>query len=99
MSVIEKLDLLKNSYADEAELDRVLARLLEVVLNQHRLRLARYERELRSFEARFGMASTAFAARFEAGELGDDLDYFEWAGLIALREDLLDKIERLEAVQ
>lgn len=99
MSVIEKLDLLKNSYADEAELDRVLARLLEVVLNQHRLRLARYERELRGFEARFGMDSAAFAARFEAGDLGDDLDYFEWAGLIALREDLLDKIERLEAVQ
>jgi hypothetical protein len=99
MSVIEKLDLLKNSYADEAELDRVLARLLEVVLNQHRLRLARYERELRSFEARFGMTSAAFAARFEAGELGDDLDDFEWAGLITLRENLLDKIERLEAVQ
>ncbi len=76
MSVIEKLDLLKDSYADEAELDRVLARLLEVVLNQHRLRLARYEQELRGFEARFGMASTAFAARFGAGELGDDLDYF-----------------------
>ncbi len=97
MSVPDKLELLKESYADEEELNRVLERLLDVVLNQHRLRLARYERELHDFEERFGMDSATFAARFEAGELGDRTDYFEWAGLYALKQDLIDKIHRLEA--
>jgi len=99
MSVLEKLDLLKESYTDEDELDRVLEKLLNVVLNQHRLRLERYERDLRDFEQSFGMDSADFFARFEAGELGDATDFFEWAGLYELRRDLLDKIERLESTR
>jgi len=99
MSVLEKLDLLKESYTDDDELDRVLEKLLNVVLNQHRLRLERYERDLRDFERSFSMDSADFFARFEAGELGDDTDFFEWAGLYELRRDLLDKIGRLESAQ
>jgi hypothetical protein len=94
MSVLEKLDLLRESYTDEEELDRVLEKLLNVVLNQHRLRLERYERDLRDFEKSFGMDSADFYARFEAGELGDDTDFFEWSGLCELRRDLLDVIAR-----
>jgi hypothetical protein len=43
------------------------------------------------------MDSAIFYQQFEAGELGDAMDFCEWAGLYELRQDLLDKIERLEA--
>jgi hypothetical protein len=33
---------------------------------------------------------------FEAGELGDAMDFFEWAGLYELCEGILKKIQRLE---
>jgi len=99
MSVLEKLDLLKESYTDEDELDRVLEKLLNVVLNQHRLRLERYQRDLGDFEQSFDMESADFFTRFEAGQLGDATDFFEWASLYELRRDLLDKIERLESTQ
>jgi len=45
---------------------------------------------------RYELASPAFYRRFEAGELGDAADFFEWAGLYELREDLARKIERME---
>jgi hypothetical protein len=44
------------------------------------------------------MDSATCYARFEAGELGDGLDFFAWAGLYELRQDLLEKIQRLETV-
>ena len=97
MDGIYKLELLKDTYPDRVELDRVLGKLLEVALSQHRLRLERYEQDLCEFENRYGMESPTFYRRFEAGELGDAMDFFEWAGLYELRLDLLDRIRRLES--
>lgn len=97
MDAFGKLEVLKDVYPDEAELDRVIGKVLEIALSQHRLRLERYERDLREFERRYGMESETFYRRFEAGKLGDAMDFFEWAGLYELRQDLLEKIRRLES--
>ena len=95
---LDKLEVLKDAYPDEAELDHVLGKLLDVTLSRYRLRLERYERDLREFEQRYGMESSSFYQRFEAGELGDAMDFFEWAGLYELQQDILEKIRRLESV-
>ena len=68
------------------------------VLGQHRRRLARYERDLGEFEKQYGMDWVTFYQRFEAGALGAGRDFFAWAGLYELRQDLLEKIRRVEAV-
>ena len=98
MDTSYKLEVLKDTCSDEAELDLILGKLLDVSLSQHRLRLERYERDLREFERRYGMESATFYRRFEAGELGDAMDFFEWAGLYELREDILKKTQRLAMV-
>ncbi len=36
-------------------------------------------RELTQYELRHGMTSSVFFARFEAGELGDEIDLIRWA--------------------
>jgi hypothetical protein len=69
-----------------------------MTLSQQRQRLERYERDLREFENRYGLDSATFYRRFEAGELGDAMDFFEWASLYELRQDLLEKIRHLELV-
>ena len=96
MDARHKLEMLKDTYSDEAELSLILDKLLDVTLGQHRLRLEQYERDLREFEERHGMDSATFYRRFEAGEMGDAMDFFEWAGLYELRRDLVEKIQRLE---
>ena len=96
MDVAHKLEVLKDTYSDEAELGLILGKLLDVTLSQHRLRLERYERDLRELEERYSMESATFYRRFEAGELGDTMDFFEWAGLYELRQDIIGKIQRLE---
>ena len=96
MNALQKLDVLKDVYEDEAALDLVLVKLLEATLGEYRLRLRRYEQNLKEFESRYEMASKAFYERFEAGTLGDAMDFFEWAGLYELWQGLLGKIRRLE---
>lgn len=96
MNTLQKLELLKDTYSDRAELDQILGKLLDVALSQHRLRLEKYDRDLREFEQRYNMKSKDFYQRFEAGELGDDADFFEWSSLYELRQDILEKVHRLE---
>ncbi len=96
MDALYKLQVLQDTYSDKAELGLILGKLLDISLSRHQLRLERYERDLREFERRYGMESGAFYCRFESGELGDAMDFFEWAGLYELREDIMKKIQRLE---
>jgi hypothetical protein len=99
MTISEKLQVLKETYLDGKEFVLVLDKLLDSALSEYRLRLARYNRELQEFEHRFGIDSATLYKQFEAGEVGDTMDYFEWASLYELREDLLQKIHKLERAQ
>ena len=96
MDTVHKLQVLQDTYTDEAALNQILEKLLQVTLNQHRSRLQRYTRELGVFEKQFGIKSDQFYRRFEAGEMGDAMDYFEWAGLYELYQDIAEKVQRLE---
>jgi hypothetical protein len=40
--------------------------------------IAEMEQQLRAYEAQYGMSSDEFYRRFQAGELGDSADFFEW---------------------
>lgn len=39
------------------------------------------EKQLQTFEARYGMSSKDFYVKFNRGELGDQRDYLKWASL------------------
>jgi len=99
VTTLEKLTTLQETYADNGTLGRVVDKLVETALNQHRQRLQRYQADLQAFEQRFGFDSVTFYQRFQAGQLGDEMDLFEWASLYELELDLLAKIRKLELVQ
>ena len=97
MDTLHKLTLLRETYSDPSEFDQLLGKLLSIALTQHQQRVERYNKDLSKFEAIYQRDSDSFFADFEAGNLGDNMDFFEWAGLYELREDILDKIRQLDA--
>ena len=68
-TTLEKLQVLQEAYDRQSDLNLLLDKLLSATLSQNRLLLSRYDRDLENFEKRFGMTSTDFYARFEAGGL------------------------------
>ena len=53
---------------------------------KHRIKRTSVDEMLREFEAKYGMSSADFYARFQAGEFPDDgsdefMDHMTWAGL------------------
>lgn len=47
-----------------------------------------------NFEEKYGISSEEFNRRYEAGKMGDDMDYVEWSATI----DMLAGIEKKEGI-
>lgn len=40
--------------------------------------IAFYKRAIKDFEQKYNLSTRAFLKKFEAGQIGDDADYFDW---------------------
>ncbi len=92
----KKIDVLMEIGAD-AIIDSTLSKLIDIQIAMYRNNIKEISTELKEFEKKFGMSSEECYRRFESGELGDEGDFFEWAGLY---ENILlykKRIEMLEA--
>lgn len=98
MSAVAVFEALRDVYHNDEALEQSLGKLLQFKLEDERRRLSEYERDLRAFEEEYEMSSAEMNEKFESGELGDAMDFFEWSGLYEIYLYLRDKIERLERV-
>ena len=60
---------------------------------EHNLR--QYQARLARFEAQHHMTSDQFAARFNAGELGDNPEWFEWEFMLDARRETARQLTRI----
>ena len=76
--------------------DLALEKLFAYELRESQKQLARLEGDLSRFEQRYELSSDAFYTRFQAGEMGDAMDFVEWASLHQMAERLKQRIALLE---
>ncbi|MCL7454566.1 MAG: hypothetical protein M8467_16125 [Anaerolineae bacterium] len=76
--------------------DLALEKLFAYELKESQEQLARLMRDLSQFEQQYDLSSDAFYARFQAGEMGDAMDFVEWASLHQMAERLKRRIGLLE---
>lgn len=61
---------------DETKL--ILDEALEKQMDFAHTRFMKFDKECKKFESEYEMSSNQFLSRFESGELGDDLQWFDW---------------------
>jgi len=54
--------------------------------------------DLTAFEQRYAMPSAEFFDKFERGELGDAIDFFEWSATWQMAENLKRRIQQASAI-
>jgi hypothetical protein len=84
MDTIERLQRLGKVYHEGGAspfIDQAIEKIFAHEQAEAKQRLAQLKTDLAEYEARFGMDSATFFARYERGEMGDDADVFEWAAL------------------
>jgi hypothetical protein len=90
-----KIDILLSFGADK-ELDTSLNKLIVFQIAKYRANIEQLKLEFKNFEAKYKMSSEDFYNKFESGKLGDDADFFEWAGLY---ENHLLNTERIKSLE
>jgi hypothetical protein len=68
--------LYEHGYQDDI-VDLTIYKLLNHQVQKDETQLNRLKSDLERYEQQFGMASEIFNAKYQAGELGDDVDIFE----------------------
>lgn len=76
-------------------IDLTVRKLLEYQLQKDETQLAELRENLARFERNYGMKSEDFFARYQAGEMGDDAEVFEWNVLYKMYTRLADVVETL----
>lgn len=76
-------------------MDRTLDKLLHHEAEQSQARLNQLEVDLAEFEHQYNLSSTEFYRQFQAGQIGDDMDYVEWASLVQMAESLKKRLHLL----
>jgi len=90
----EKLNLLGRLIDNDSIYNNVVDKLLALVRGRFVREFDSVNREIISFEQRYGKSSLAFISEFDNGSY-DDADSFEWRALLDLRRKLDDKIKAL----
>ena len=96
MNLEAKIDVLKQ-IGVEALLEQTLTKIIQSELYQLMQTQENLRQELAQFEQRYRISSQECWNRFEAGELGDDADYFEWTGLYEIYQLNEAILQRLKA--
>ncbi len=56
---------------------------------------AQVVRDLTQYEIRHGMNSASFFARFQAGDLGDEIDLVRWANKYEIYQEIKNELEQM----
>jgi hypothetical protein len=64
-------------------------------LQKDEAQLAELHEDLAHFEGRYAMTSADFHTRYQAGQMGDDADVFEWNALYKMQSRLADAVNTL----
>jgi hypothetical protein len=91
--VLEKL-YQQGQASDVVEL--ALEKLFAYELHATQKQLIQLEQDLAGFEERYELTSDAFYTRFQAGELGDGMDFVEWASLFQMTQRLRERVGLLK---
>jgi predicted transcriptional regulator len=96
----ERLQALAELYRQSQEtglMDRALEKLLHHEAERSQVQLSQLQADLAEFERRYDLSSGEFYQRFRAGQMGDDMDYVEWASLVQMVHNLEKRLELLQA--
>ena len=94
-SVMAQIEALQAVGAEELA-DQALAKVMEFEIDRLQHEQRRLQTELAHIEQSYQMTSEECQRKFEAGELGDAVEFFEWTSLYSIYQQNEHSLRLLE---
>lgn len=89
-------------YVEKNKNDKAVAgtinKIIQFKIDKYKRELKALETELEQFDKKYNMTSPELFKAFEAGKLGDSMDFIEWSSLYKIYQRLLERKNILEEV-
>ena len=95
LAKIESLAQLYQTGYRSNTVDSTIDKLVDMEQSRLEQEVASLKEKLRIFEERYQLTSVDFYGRFQAGEMGDDADWFEWSAFYRMWQSALEQLESL----
>ena len=87
-AIAEKIHLIEQLSTNSAATGQLLDKVIDFLVEKDRKKLAEFREKLSTLESQYNMSTAEFQRRFDAGELGDAPQWFDWDGFAALAASL-----------
>lgn len=98
LTQIQSLEWLYRSGYRSETVDATIDKLVTMERAQAARELARMEAVLHKFEEQYQLPSEEFHRRFQAGNMGDEADFFEWSAFYQMWLSTREQLDLLKAV-
>jgi hypothetical protein len=96
-AIAEKIHLIEQLSTNSAATGQLLDKVIDFLVEKDRKKLAEFREKLSALELQYNMSTAEFQRRFDAGDLGDAPQWFDWDGFTALAASLEAKLAVAEA--
>jgi len=98
-NILAKVKIVGVTKYSKEIVSKAIGRAVETKLADLDQRIEKITDTIRSFESSYDMETEAFAKRYDAGELEENLDYMEWVACKEILEDLAKEKDMLLQVE
>lgn len=95
-ALLQKLKRLHETGQISDNMDRALTEALAHEAAETEAAIKRIAPDLQAYETQYGMSSDDFYRQFQAGDLGDRMDFIEWNTLVMMKNDLQQRLDLLK---
>lgn len=96
---LDRLEYLESLYRQgyQSEIvDRSLEKIIAIEKVEAQQKLDDLEQRLQAYEIQYQLSSAEFYQRFQAGELGDDMNFIEWSIFYEMRDSVQNRLTTLQ---
>lgn len=91
LTKVKNLEKFIKKYGEDAVISQTITKMLDYKIRQYDEDIKKMNREISRFERKYRKESSVFINAFEKGDLGDNMDFVEWASLYKMRNRLTEK--------
>ena len=98
LSKVKNLEKFVKKHGEDPLISQTISKIMAYKIQRYERKIKRLSKEMKKFERTYKKGSAVFFEEFNAGILGDEMDFIEWSSLYQMVSRILEKKKELESM-
>lgn len=98
LTKVKNLEKFVKKHGEDPLISQTISKIMAYKVQKYEKEIDKLNKELKQFEQIYKKGSVVFFREFNAGMLGDEMDFVEWSSLYQMLNRILEKKKELESM-